>query len=247
VQNYNPFNTILGAPILKEVILFDLGGTLAHYYEKHEFPEILSQAISSVQASLRRSNLLRVEPEDIQRRVIEEDHESEDHRVRPLEGRLACIFRIDLSKHPDTADDLCRVFMGPIFARRSVYRDVVPTLEEARSKGIRTAIVSNTPWGSPSRLWREEVERLGLRGLIDEIVFCRDVGWRKPARQIFDYTLERLGASPDRCVFVGDDPRWDVVGPEAVGIETVLIDRHGRPSDVGKDSIKSLRQIWDRF
>lgn len=247
MQMHYPFNPTLGGFLaLKTVLLFDLSGTLAHYYERHQFPEILRLAISCVQSSHQRSNLLNAEPEGIWQRVVEEDHESEDHRIRPLEGRLACVFQIDPSKQPSQVNDLCRVFMDPIFARGSIYEDAIPALEEARSNGLRTVIVSNTPWGSPAELWHEEIDRLGLEGLADEVVFCRDVGWRKPARQIFEFTLERLGVSPDRCVFVGDDPRWDVVGPEAVGIESVLIKRHDAPSTAGKEPIRTLFQIWDR-
>ncbi len=61
--------------------------------------------------------------------------------------------------------------------------------------------------------------------VLDAVVFCPDCGWRKPARQIFDHTLDSLGATPGQCVFVGDDPRWDVAGPLGVGMEAVLIDR----------------------
>jgi len=34
---------------MKSTVLFDLGGTLARYFEKSEFPEILKQAITEVQ------------------------------------------------------------------------------------------------------------------------------------------------------------------------------------------------------
>ena len=229
------------------MLLFDLGGTLVHYYDRHQFPGILRQAVSSVLDELQSRDLLSVEPRSVWARVAEEDHESVDHRVRPLEGRLARIFDVDLFEHPGLEADLCRVFMEPIFARGFVYEDAVPALEETGARGFRTAIVSNTPWGSPAGLWQEEVERLGLRRLVEEFVFCRDVGWRKPARQIFEHALEKMRVSPDRCVFIGDDPRWDVKGPEAAGIESVLLDRNSTHSDAGEGPITSLLQIWNRL
>ena len=42
----------------KNTILFDLGGTLAYYYVKSEFPGILQQAISEDRSSLGNSDLL---------------------------------------------------------------------------------------------------------------------------------------------------------------------------------------------
>ena len=201
---------------MKEFVLFDLGNTLARYYELCDFPPVLEAAIGEVEQWLgTKADWDRVQSENF---------EAKDFRVRSLEGRLSRIFP-DAGWPEDDALEACRRFMRPIFALAHVYDDVRPALDALRARGIRTAVVSNTPWGSPAVLWREEMDRLGLGDAVDAAVFCPDCGWRKPARQIFEHTLERLGARPAQCVFVGDDPRWDVAGPQAVGIEAVLIDR----------------------
>lgn len=224
--------------------MLDLGGTLVQYYERSEFPDILKQAITGVQGYLREVGLLDVSSESIWQRVEEEDHEAKDYSVRPLEERLARIFQLDSSARSDELMiAICRCFMKPIFPLARRYDDVLPVLRELRSRGFTMAIISNTPWGSPANLWREEIERLGLDELVDLVVFCRDVGWRKPARQIFDHTLEKLHARPEDCIFVGDDPRWDLVGPRAVGIEAILIDRRGVMQNTGEKSIKNLHEL----
>ena len=185
-------------------------------------------------------------PENMWQRVGEEDHESLDHRVRPLEERLARIFQIK-TIDGKLVQDLCRSFIEPIFARGALYDDAIPALQEAKSRDIKTAIVSNTPWGSPAGLWREEGERLGLGELTDTVVFCREVGWSKPAKQVFLHTLDQLGSQPSCSLFVGDDPRWDLVGPESIGMEAVLINRQGMHPNGGERSIETLNQIWDRL
>jgi putative hydrolase of the HAD superfamily len=228
-----------------DTIMFDMGETLIEYYSREQFPGILREAISRVQGELKKNGVPTPDPDTAWQRAKRENHESKDHRVRLLEDRLARIFWIGPSKK-HILPRLCRAFMGPIFALGSPYPDATPTLEEARSKGFRTAIVSNTPWGSPGDLWLEEIGRFGLLDLVDATVFCSDVGWRKPDRRIFEHTLDKLGADPGSCVFVGDDPRWDVVGPEAVGIRGILIQR-----DQGQDaldgSIRELSQLWGRI
>ena len=78
-----------GSAAVKDAVLLDLGNTLVHYYQRREFPGILREAIGSVQSELARRGLLRVAPEKVWNRVPVEDHEAGDHRVRPLEGRLA--------------------------------------------------------------------------------------------------------------------------------------------------------------
>ena len=201
---------------MKEFVLFDLGNTLARYYELRDFPPVLEAAIGEVeQWAGAKADWERVQAENF---------EAKDGRVRPLEGRLSRIFP-DADWSDDNALEACRRFMRPIFALAHVYDDVRPTLDALRARGIKTAVVSNTPWGSPAVLWREEMSRLGLGDALDAVVFCPDCGWRKPARQIFEHALGRLGAMPAQCVFVGDDPRWDVAGPEGVGMEAILIDR----------------------
>jgi putative hydrolase of the HAD superfamily len=237
---------------MKKAVLFDLGGTLVEYYTRAEFPGILEEAIDEVVRYLRHLDLLRVPPEALWTRVKEEDHEAGDHHVRPLEGRLLRIFQLDDANcavaqrlSGEMVVEMCRLFLKPIFARGRRYGDALPALERLSVAGIKTAIVSNTPWGSPAELWREEVERHGL--FVQAIVTCRDAGWRKPARQIFEFALERLGASPQESLFVGDDPRWDVKGPRDMGMEAILIDRQGTVTGSREHTIRSLEELWDRL
>ena len=230
-----------------DTVLFDLGNTLVGYYGRADFPAILEQAIAGVQAYLRQRGLLDTPPQDLWQRVQDENREAVDHRVRPLEGRLARIFGLDPVPATDVILAMCRCFLQPIFARACLYEDTLPVLRRLRAAGCRIAVVSNSPWGSPAELWREELERLGLRAHVDAAVFCGDVGWRKPARQIFEFTLEKLQARPEQCLFVGDDPRWDLVGPQALGMEAVLIDRHAALRDAGEASIHGLGELEGRL
>ena len=46
--------------------------------------------------------------------------------------------------------------INPKFKKGQYYSDSLPVLRELRQWGFKLGIVSNTPWGSPSFLWREE-------------------------------------------------------------------------------------------
>ncbi len=232
---------------MKDAVLFDLGNTLVRYFQRHEFAALLEQAILEVRIYLWEQGLLTVSTDLMWQRVREENHEAEDHRVRPLGRRLAQIFQLAPAPAPAVIEAMCRRFTAPIFARGYLYEDTVPVLRQLRGKGFRTAIVSNAPWGSPALLWREELERLGLIEWLDAVVFCTDVGWRKPARPIFEFALAKLGAEPQDCLFVGDDPRWDLVGPRAIGMEALLVDRHGVTLNRAGESIQNLYEVWNRL
>lgn len=215
---------------MKKFVLFDLGNTLVQYYNRADYPPILRAAITEVE--------LFTQTKADWGQVAAENFTAKDYAVRPLAERLARIFP-DVVWTEETVLEACRRFLRPIFALAHRYDDVLPTLGLLRENGLKTAIVSNSPWGSPASLWREELTRLGLADAVDLTVFCGDCGWRKPARQIFDHTLERLNAVPEQCVFVGDDLRWDIVGPQSVGMEALLIDRRTQTlPDVLKDVLK---------
>jgi putative hydrolase of the HAD superfamily len=227
-----------------EAVLFDLGNTLVRYWQREEWPAVLHEAIAEVIRFVEGEDGLRVSEQVVWERVQEHDHELPGHRVYPLEARLAAIFG-ELNGAP--LAEACRHFMAPLFARGRLCADALPTLATLREAGVKTGMVSNSPWGSPAALWRAEIERLGLRARFDADVFCGDVGWRKPARPIFDAALDRLGLAPERCLFVGDDPRCDLAGPRALGIRALLIDRAGGPAIVGESPIRSLEELEGRL
>jgi putative hydrolase of the HAD superfamily len=227
-------------------VLFDLGNTLVHYWQRDEFPSILQEAIGAVQEELERLGLLAVPATEIWHRVRDEDHESQDHRVRPLEGRLARIFGLE-GAPPDVVAALCARFLAPMLGRGSCYPEAIPVLQSLKERRIQTAIVSNTPWGSPAGPWCAAIDRLGLGQWVDVTVFCRDAGWRKPAAPIFDLALERLGTEASHCLFVGDDPRWDLAGARAIGMEAILVERAAGGTELGTASIPDLYGVLDRL
>jgi len=198
-------------------VLFDLGNTLVGYYTSAEFPGVL-------QRCLRECAEAQGLPEDSAReresydRALLLNRERSDYAVRPLIGRLERLFGATAS--PDT---LVAAFLKPIFSMARLDPHALFVLDALRSAGIKTGIVSNTPWGSPADAWRKELKRHGLLDRVDATVFCMDVGWRKPHRAPFDRALSLLGVGPDEAMFVGDDPRWDTVGAQGAGIRPVLL------------------------
>jgi epoxide hydrolase-like predicted phosphatase len=86
-------------------------------------------------------------------------------------------------------------------------------VRRARSRGIRTALLSNS-WGNtyPRETWD---------GMFDDIVISGEVGLRKPEPEIFLLAARRLELKPDECVFV-DDLGLNVDGSRAVGMNGIL-------------------------
>jgi putative hydrolase of the HAD superfamily len=214
---------------MMRAVLFDLGNTLVRYYSRNEFPSILRECLRSAADA---AQYKEADFDSLFKKALELNYEADDFAVRLLEDRIIRLFPTCRRADEIAMSRICRAFMGPIFSRARIEADAHKVIDELRSRGFYTAIVSNTPWGSSADLWLEELTRHALRERLDAVTFCVEVGWRKPHSAPFLHTLKKLAIQPSDAVFVGDDPRWDVEGALRAGIRPILIstdpaEKHG--------------------
>ncbi|GAB3977932.1 HAD-IA family hydrolase [Actinoallomurus acanthiterrae] len=84
------------------------------------------------------------------------------------------------------------------------YPDTVPVLRALRDSGVRTGVLSNIGWDI-----RPAFARVGALESLHTVVLSCEHGMAKPDPALFAVACERLGASPDRVLYVGDDPVKD--------------------------------------
>jgi putative hydrolase of the HAD superfamily len=226
-------------------VLFDLGGTLASYYHADEFRSVLERCVRHGLDELTRRGRTGAQFESVLAAAVAQK-EAPDFRVRPLAPRLASVYAVPL-QDAELLDALCAAFLKPIFALGRCFDDTLPVLAEVRATGVRTAIVSNSPWGSSAALWRQELRRLQLHDVVDVTVFCGDVGWRKPAKAIFDHAAHLIDVPADRCVFIGDDPQWDAEGATNAGMRPILIDRDERHPQAPWPRARTLWEVAEHL
>jgi putative hydrolase of the HAD superfamily len=94
-------------------------------------------------------------------------------------------------------------------------------LEKLRGK-YKLGIVSN--FAIPECV-DKLLEKHGLDKLFDAVVVSATINKRKPSPEIFQNALEKLGVTAENAVFVGDTADADVLGPKAVGMKTIFIER----------------------
>jgi 2-haloacid dehalogenase/putative hydrolase of the HAD superfamily len=68
---------------------------------------------------------------------------------------------------------------------------------------------------------------------VDAVVTSEDARAYKPRAEPFLMALDRLGVGPADVVHIGDSPSTDVAGAAALGIDSVLLNRTGRPLPPG--------------
>jgi putative hydrolase of the HAD superfamily len=100
-----------------------------------------------------------------------------------------------------------------LFAGSQPEETMLAAVERARSAGIRTGLVSNS-WGT------RRYDRARLAELFDGVVISGDVGMRKPAPEIYELGVQRIGLSADQCVFV-DDLAFNLEPAAELGMATV--------------------------
>ena len=94
----------------------------------------------------------------------------------------------------------------------------IDALKRLRELGKKIGLISDCGGDIPV-LWPETP----FAELIDEAVLSCTVGLRKPDPRIYELACDRLGVSPDRCLYVGDGGSNELTGADAAGMHAVLI------------------------
>ncbi|CAM0911139.1 unnamed protein product [Alopecurus aequalis] len=91
------------------------------------------------------------------------------------------------------------------------------TLHDLKDAGVKLAVVSNFD----SRL-RKLLKDLNVSDMFDAIVVSSEVGYEKPAPEIFKIALDQIGVEASKAVHVGDDETADKAGANAIGLQCWL-------------------------
>ena len=137
-----------------------------------------------------------------------------------LRRRCAEVLRDALAAPQLDLDALTSVLLAAI--RFEPFPDTVPALRDLRAAGLRLVAASN--WDVSLH---EQLERTGLRPLLDGAVSSAEAGAAKPDPAILLRALEIAGAEPGDAWHVGDDVEADIGAARAAGLRPVLIDRVG--------------------
>ena len=228
------------SPIPLKGVLFDLGSTLQEY--RHEDWDAIAGAINR----------------DLYRYIASR---GQAHRLPPLDAFLELVNTSVQSRRSSTAatlrshsmlDVLGSVFeqhgiedmraeecLLPWYSRLTdliyIERDVKPTLRLLHQGGLKLGLVSNTSW--PSMAHDADLERFGIRDLLECRLYSCEVGWEKPAPKIFEEALRCLELPPAQVAFVGDFLRYDIAGAQGVGMKGIWKRVPDRPQEIDDHSV----------
>jgi putative hydrolase of the HAD superfamily len=97
------------------------------------------------------------------------------------------------------------------------YAETLPALEHLKSR-FRLATLTNG---------NADLARIGLAHHFEISLNPGSLGCAKPDPRAYSALASALTLAPSQILFVGDEPQADVVGPRAVGMPTVWVNRSG--------------------
>lgn len=142
--------------------------------------------------------------------TMEDRFVSEDDFVMELKNKLNYI----------APSNIFSYFQRAYIKQKRPNTEFFTFLNEVRQKGVHTGILSNT-----IALYRPAQEAVGISkdGGFDPIIFSWEARMKKPHKEIFELTLEKLNARPEEILFI-DDKTGHLEGARAVGMNTLLFE-----------------------
>jgi 2-haloacid dehalogenase len=104
--------------------------------------------------------------------------------------------------------------------------DVAPALRILRHAGLVTAALSN----NPLPVVQEQLHHAGLSPLFDEIMSVDEAGALKPAPEVYDFAVRRLGFAPG-AIWMVTAHGWDIAGATRAGLRGAFVARPGQWPD----------------
>jgi putative hydrolase of the HAD superfamily len=103
-------------------------------------------------------------------------------------------------------------------ADTSLRADAVSALRALKLRGLGTGLISDCTHELPAFL-----PGLPVAPLLDTTVLSVELGICKPEPEIYLTACERLGVTPEQCVYVGDGGSRELSGAQAVGMTAVRL------------------------
>lgn len=118
-----------------------------------------------------------------------------------------------------TANALVGDFRAHIGTHSIVFPFTYNVLGRLRTEEYKLGIVTNGSLEAQSA----KIRTCHLEDFVDTILISAQEGVKKPDAEIFHRAAEYLCVDPAECVFVGDNPRHDIHGAQAVSMITVWL------------------------
>ncbi len=148
----------------------------------------------------------------------------------PLEPMLNYIFEFSGLKYDISLSECGIIFDRANFPIRMPTQNMARLQDALNSKGVRTAIISNTTMNAAEM--RAAADEKLPNNRFEFVLTSADLLFTKPAPFMFEIALKKTGLKPNECIYCGDSFGCDVVGAANAGISTVLYDKNAEKAQM---------------
>lgn len=238
-----------------QAIIFDLGGTLIEYAGPHDgWPELETPGFTAAYGVLQEAGVTLPAFEAVrQAGFVRLPRRWRQATLGEANLRLVDLLAETLADcgltavSPALLTTAATHYQAAIQQQATMIPDAPQVLAGLKTAGYRLGLLSNTMFSGAAHV--ADLERFGLAGYFDTMLFSGDAGKWKPTAAPFLQVAEELGVEPETAVYVGDDPASDIVGGRRAGMRTIHFqssDRFPTPNGVIPDArIERLADLPD--
>jgi HAD superfamily hydrolase (TIGR01509 family) len=172
-------------------------------------------------------------------KYLDAHHNVQDENEERVHFRAFFKILLDVLGLPDAPDglpeDLAKAAVEEL--EMEPFPDTRRALEQFRDKGVRLGLLSNA-WPSLERKYTE----LGMRDFFQVFVISARIGCCKPDERIFHTAIDRMELPKEQIVFVDDCVPYVRKAIE-IGLQGVVMARHGEANTYGLECVESLAQL----
>lgn len=211
-------------------VAFDIGHTLVHYKNPLNWKSLYEPALKQV-ASL--CNYPLTDKNYTDAICILSEYNT---RINPREKEVTADdiwSRILNAWNKETSDLLvCKDAFYSFFRNDCfVYADVLEFLVFLRAHNMKTATLSDVPYGLENKYALEDISN--IIDYIDLPYTSNDIGYRKPHVKGLQIIAQKLGVLVNEVMYIGDEEK-DILCANNAGAVSVLIDREAKGREFGQ-------------
>ena len=150
------------------------------------------------------------------------------------------------TKHEDVWDQICKEIGAEIpisvlsdsFIATPIDSEMLDILKKIKSKNYKVGMVTDN---KADRI-KDIVLHYKWQELFDVIAVSAEFGSGKDKKDIFVYTIEKLGLQASECVFI-DNTEKNLIAPKAMGMSTIYFDHQERSMSKLTKELKAIGVI----
>jgi FMN phosphatase YigB (HAD superfamily) len=242
-----------------EAVIFDLDDTLIDWSKQEiGWPEFMLPGVRTMCSQLAEMGYTTPEPEQVFAefsRVLEASWDDARETwngvsfYRTLHETCRCL-GIELTDSEVIAAANC--FSWGAVPGVVTFDDTLDVLTTLQTQGYKLGLITNS--FQPMWMRDVELEQFGLIDFFPRRITSGDTGFIKPHPAIYWRMLGLLDTIPERSVFVGDHPAFDIQGANLTGMISVLMspphldrDLNGHEPDFTIETLSELLPILEQI